>query len=239
MGIDVILENHRSLTAERRRDAMRMRLINAAISVFATRGRSGVVIADVIKAAKVSRGSFYNYYRTTDDLLADACHELSEEVVLASVEATQDLSDHVLRFAAGVHYVLATADAYPVFGQFAGNMGFGARAPQLDLSVMLRALMTEGREAGVFNIPDLAATCDMIEGTIVRAVARISAEGPPADSYHHAIVATVLRGLGVDATRADRVARIDRPVVVLPPEALLAVAQQDADTTITHEVRDA
>ena len=235
MGIDTILADHRSLTAERRRDVMRMRLIRAALYVFATRGRGGVVIADVIKAADVSRGTFYNYYRSTENLLADACHELSAEVVLTAAEATVGIASYDARFAAGVHHVLAMVEPYPVFGHFVGHLGIGLYAPQLDLTTLVRAMLAEGQAAGCFAFSDLSATCDMIEGSMIAAIAHHA----PTAQYRRAVVEGLLRMLAVPAARAEDLAALTYPPVVLPAEALLSVAQNDADMIQQQEVDNA
>ena len=239
MGIDSLLADHRSLTAERRRDAMRMRLIKAAISVFATHGRAGVVIADVIKVAGVSRGTFYNYYRTTEEILADACHELSEEVVISALEATEGTPDMVTQFAACLHHVLATADAYPVLAHFVGTLGLGPNAPQFQVDKLLSACLAEGHAAGEFDIIDPEASADTIAGATIYAISR-AGRGP---QYRCAVVSGLLRGVGIPVSRADALSHAIPPPVVLPPDALLSVAQSHADatrpaTTCNNETRN-
>lgn len=225
MGIDALLADHRTLTAERRRDAMRMRLIKAAIHVFATRGRAGVVIADVIKAASVSRGTFYNYYRTTEDLLADACHELSEEVVISAFEATDHIPDMQAKFAGGLQVMLATADTYPVFARFVGMLGFGPDAPQFDVTKLLRAGLAEGQANGDFSLIDIEASSDVIAGALVFAIARAERGA----AYRRAVVSSLLRGVGVPVDRADILSQALPPPVTLPADALLSVAQAHAN----------
>ena len=47
---------------------MRLRIIEAALRVFAEKGPDVAVIDDFIHAAGVARGTFYNHFRTTEDL---------------------------------------------------------------------------------------------------------------------------------------------------------------------------
>ena len=56
-------------------------LSESALLVFAEKGVDVPVIDDVIAAAGVSRGTFYNYFRTNAELLVAAIEELGNELV--------------------------------------------------------------------------------------------------------------------------------------------------------------
>ena len=73
--------DHRPRVAAERRTRMRRKLVESALFVFAEKGVDASVIEDVIAAAGVSRGTFYNYFRTNGELLAAAIDELGNEVV--------------------------------------------------------------------------------------------------------------------------------------------------------------
>jgi len=62
--------DHRPRVAAERRARMRRKLVESALLVFAGKGVDASVIEDVIVAAGVSRGTFYNYFRTNAELLA-------------------------------------------------------------------------------------------------------------------------------------------------------------------------
>jgi AcrR family transcriptional regulator len=84
--------DHRTRTAELRREQMRRRLIESAIIVFAEHGVSSAVIGQVIATAGVSRGSFYNYFRTNEELSDAVCMELAGELVAhAEAALTEDM----------------------------------------------------------------------------------------------------------------------------------------------------
>ena len=73
--------NHRTLVGHQRRQKMLLHLIDSAISVYAEKGIDATLIDDVIVAADVSRGTFYNYFRTTTELLAAVGEALSNETL--------------------------------------------------------------------------------------------------------------------------------------------------------------
>ena len=64
------LPDHRTRVAAERRARMHRKLVESALLVFAEKGVDASVIEDVIAAADVSRGTFYNYFRTNGELLA-------------------------------------------------------------------------------------------------------------------------------------------------------------------------
>ena len=61
---------------------MRTRLIESALLVFAHRVVEASVIDKVITAAKVSRGTFYNYFRTNEDLLTAVAEAVGNQMLL-------------------------------------------------------------------------------------------------------------------------------------------------------------
>ena len=76
-----VATDHRPRVAAERRARMRRKLVESALLVFAEKGVDASVIEDVIAAAGVSRGTFYNYFRTNVELLVAAIQALGNEVV--------------------------------------------------------------------------------------------------------------------------------------------------------------
>ncbi len=59
--------NSRSIQAQK----TKLKIYNTSIKLFKSRGFENVTIQDIAKAANVSVGSFYNYYRSKNDILND------------------------------------------------------------------------------------------------------------------------------------------------------------------------
>jgi len=79
-----------------RRQRMRLRLIESALPVFAEKGLDAASIDDVIAAAGVSRGTFYNYFRTDVELAAAVSDdsEIQGEVRLFCGECHKELREY-------------------------------------------------------------------------------------------------------------------------------------------------
>jgi len=211
--------DHRSAVAGQRREKMRARLIEAALLVVAAKGLDGAMIDDVAAAAGVSRGSFYNHFFTLQELLLAANRELAQELmgfVLAELAATDDPVEKV---AHGLSLFLALAGAHPLLARFAAGMGMSGLAQGSVADAVLPPVLARGMSEGRFATMPLPEARDMLAATLLASLAR-TARGETVDCP--AVVAALLRGLGVGADEAARLAA--RPVAPpdIPPESLVA-----------------
>ena len=232
--------DHRGRTAELRREQMRRRLIESAILVFAEHGVSPALIGQVITTAEVSRGTFYNYFRTNEDLSDAVCLELAGELV-AHAEMAISVEDTPERAVAlGTTTVLATALRYPVLGRFLGSLALSGETLMREMSVKLGEQLALGMERGVFHRADICMISDVILGTLRTSMLRV-ALGMTAplepEIYTREIVASLLRSLGIDAPTAAKLALIDLPAFQLPDTCIIARAQSRFDAS--HATKDA
>jgi len=59
-------------------------LVDAGLTVMATRGYNGTSIQDIVDAASVPKGSFYTYFKSKDDFAIAALEKVAEERMQAS-----------------------------------------------------------------------------------------------------------------------------------------------------------
>jgi AcrR family transcriptional regulator len=78
--------DHRTRVGRERRERTQARIIEAALRVFAEKGPDAPIIDDFIKAAGVARGTFYNYYQSTEELLEATAKWLQDDLIV-SIEA--------------------------------------------------------------------------------------------------------------------------------------------------------
>src|SRR5688572_6508878 len=76
-------QDHRVRVAALRREKMRARLLEAALIVFSQHGVEASVIDEITSVAGVSRGTFYNYFRTNEELLTAVAVEAGGEIAAA------------------------------------------------------------------------------------------------------------------------------------------------------------
>jgi AcrR family transcriptional regulator len=77
--------HHRTASGQAQKAKTRELIIQSAIPVFAKFGPDNPVIDDFVRAAGISRGTFYNYFQTTRELLEATMITLSDEVIATIV----------------------------------------------------------------------------------------------------------------------------------------------------------
>lgn len=216
-----ISPDHRSRVAQERRERMRQRLIESAMLVFAEKGVDASVIDDVIAAAGVSRGSFYNYFRTNAELLGAVGERLGNEMMEIIEPVVGGLADPAMRVATGLRLYLQLAVDYPLLGRFVSRAGLNALSPSNLVFEYLPPHIAAGVAAGRFADRGLEVALDLIAGTMLLALHRIS-QGATTPDYPAKIVAAVMTGLGVAGPEALRLAAPPPPAVTIADGSLLA-----------------
>ncbi len=94
---------------ERKRAASRAQTVDAAMRLFAERGFDGVTVADICTAADIAPRTFFRYFPTKDDVLAEPSRVMADHVAADLAVAPEGLDDaEVLRWALrrlGAHIV--------------------------------------------------------------------------------------------------------------------------------------
>ena len=200
MPTDLIVD-HRPRVAAERRERMRTRLLESALIVFARKGPAASVIQDVVAQAGVSQGTFYNYFRTQDELFDALAQTISCEVVRAIESVIDPLEDPALKIATAIRSFLHAVRECHIAAQFISSVGLRLINKLEFVRQVLTRDLALGREWGFFLSVSDGPAIDLIGGTVLMAVHRIAMGGQRAD-YPEAMTALVLMGLGMDADAA-------------------------------------
>ncbi|TMV48240.1 helix-turn-helix transcriptional regulator, partial [Thioclava sp. BHET1] len=73
--------DYRSTAASRRREKMRLRLIEATVIRLALQGPEGLVVEQITGTAAVARGSFYRHFTSVDDAIEAAKRALTADLI--------------------------------------------------------------------------------------------------------------------------------------------------------------
>jgi len=212
-------EDHRTRVGLERRERMRDRLIEAATLVFAELGPEVAQIDDVIRQAGVSRGTFYNYFRSTDDLLRAAVDRLSAEMVALVGASLDDTALPTERFADGIKAFVDLSIRHPLLldfvSQLGGNtLGSDVLTPALCPDDLVEAIAPEVRD----TLSRSLAHGIVKAGTLV-VLLRIRA-GSPVDL--DGFVAALQRALGHSVQEATRLAARPFTPLTIPADSLIA-----------------
>jgi AcrR family transcriptional regulator len=217
------IPNHRTRVAARRRAKTRALLLESALLVFAQKGPHAV-IEDVIAQAGMARGSFYNYFRTNDELLSELASEINNELLRAIDPVVQLSDDPAERIACGTRLLLHTVMRFPLFGTFMARLPFPtANSSLLGLRFMARDVAI-GVSAGRFRDISQRVAADLVIGVVLSAAYAVARE-PLDSSYPDASVRALLRALGLARREATRLAALPLPDFELPAGSILRRTQ--------------
>jgi AcrR family transcriptional regulator len=202
-----------------RRERTRRKLLAAAMTVFAAQGLDTPVIDDFIAAAGVARGTFYNYFKTTQELLAAVTCELSDEIVRSIEDVVAPIRDPLKRLATGCLIYMHLGVDLPIWGGFVMRTSAHGEAAGKLAGVYLPRDLELAREAGEVKYTTLRAAQDLVQASLSRAIHSVNAGHAPRE-HLRAVLALVLRGLGVSPAAAARQSGLPLPEIQLP-EALV------------------
>lgn len=202
--------SQRALRGQAQKERTRAAIVRCAIPIFADRGPDAPVIDDFAKAAGVSRGTFYNYFLSTRELL-DACLDALFDRLIGQIgPIVKPEPNPVIRLAVGGRLFYRSIQADPVFRALLGSVsGVGTLAVTFGRQDIAQAI-----EQQLIAIDDVELAKAVIHGTTVFALRSSPAHTGP-DACGDAVMRAILRGLGVKPRLIARA--LERPLPELAP----------------------
>lgn len=210
-----VVEDHRVRTGAARSEQTRRRLLLAALTVFAEKGTDAPVIDDFIAAAQVARGTFYNYFSTTQALLAAVTAELSDEMLTSIDVAALTFDDPVERMVCGCLLYMHLAVEYPTWGVFITRAGLRIDAVGKLVDVYLPRDLQLALNAGLLSFPSVRTARDLVFGCTMQSIATVLSGAAPREHIREAFQ-LALRGMGVSPDRAAALCAMKLPAIELP-----------------------
>lgn len=189
----------------KRREKMRLRLLVSALPVFNEKGTDLAVIDDFIAAAGVARGTFYNYFKTPNELLMALATAMGDEVVQIIDPLVLHLDNPVERFAAALRLYMQMALLYPRWGRFITQVGTSVATRGQLIDVYLTRDLELAQASGRLKFNSERVARDLAFGASLYGIETMLAE-PTLDCHPEQIVRSVLIALGVSAAEAETIA---------------------------------
>lgn len=204
-------EDHRVRVGAQRREKTRLRLLESALAVFTRKGPEVAVIDDFIAAAGVSRGTFYNHFNTTNELLLALAAAMSDEVLQIVDPLVLRFDDPIQRFSAGTRLYMQMALRYPLWGSFMTRVGprIATRGQLID--VYLTRDLELARQSGRIKVDSVLVARDIVLGSIFYGIETMLTEPTRAD-HPEQILRCVLIGFGLALEEAQAIASMPLPV---------------------------
>jgi AcrR family transcriptional regulator len=196
-----------------KRERTRAKILEAAFELIGNEKGLTVRIEEVCAAAEISRGTFYNYFTSLEQLFEILAIELSHDLNRALASTFDETQSHADGSNAAVQHYLNYARRDPAWAWAMVHLSaFGPAFGGEAWDACYRAI-DKGIEAGEFDVPNATVGRDLMTGTVLATV-RTTLRGGRSDPRviaHH-----ILRALGVPDARAKEIA--DRPLadIVVP-----------------------
>jgi len=195
-------EDHRTIAARKKRDAMRVRILHATMEVFAERKNLSASIEDVVKAADISRGTFYKHFASLEEAVLAVAHEATDRMTLDILPVYDVLTDPLQRISTGMRLFLARALSDRRWA------GFVVRAELIPHESILLDYIYHDLRAGAaeakLDFDNVTAAADSVMGATVEGMRTIMlARSKDPHAYISSVIRITLRGLGVSKENAD------------------------------------
>ncbi|HEU4620185.1 MAG TPA: TetR/AcrR family transcriptional regulator [Gammaproteobacteria bacterium] len=199
-----------------KRERTRKKILEAAFALIGNEKGLTVRIEEICAAARISRGTFYNYFTSLEGLFEVLAIELSHDLnraLVASFDA--QVRSHAEGANAAIQHYLNYARRDPAWAWAMVHLSafgpsFGGEAWEACYHSI-----AQGIEAGEFDVPNATVGRDLMTGTVLATVrTMLRSDGGPSDprtvAYH------LLRALGVSHSRAREIADSPLPDIVVP-----------------------
>lgn len=191
---------------ERRKARTRAGLLAAARQLFAAHGMEHTTIAQIAEHADIAIGSFYNYFRTKEELL-DALleEELSQQLALLELRQAH-VEDPAEKISIAHRHLVRSAQSDSDWAWLLVRLEVPFRAAWSVLGHSARSDLDAAIAAGRFHVVDPALALNASGGALFAVIhAQLVGERSQQADVLHA--EGVLRSFGLDRSEAAEIAR--------------------------------
>lgn len=198
-----------------KRERTRKKILEAAFGLLGNERGLTVRIEEICAAAEISRGTFYNYFTSLEQLFEILAIELSHDLNRALVSTFDETQSHAEGANAAVQHYLNYARRDPAWAWAMVHLSaFGPTFGGEAWDACYRAI-EKGIEAGEFDVPTATVGRDLMTGTVLATVRTMLRGGRPEPRViaHH-----LLRAFGVPDVRAKQIAERRLPGLIVPTQ---------------------
>lgn len=192
--------------------SVRERLLDAAYAAMSTKGFETSRIADIIEAANVGVGSFYNHFSGKEDLARAVFLHRVEEFGNELESAVKSAPEIAAATCFVYRRLLERAEDDPAWAAFILQLEPLFRMYDKLMRPHARAGLQIGIDNGTFRIDDLEAGISAIHAMML-AITRAMLVGDLSKQRAHRSSSLALRMFGVSDARAEELARMSMPAL--------------------------
>jgi len=192
------------------RERTKTLLLDAALRLFARQGVGATAIHEIAAEAGVANGTFYNYFRTRDEVVEAVSVRLAERLQEEITASAAGVTDAGERMAIGTRRFVMQAIRDPVWAAALIRVSTSRSAALARTAGPALHDLRLGRRQGRFSYRNEVAALDLITGTVLAGM-RSVLEGRAGAEHPSLIAGLVLRGLGMPTAEADAMVRRPLP----------------------------
>ena len=196
----------RAAAAENRKAQTRERLLDAAILVIGDKGPDASSVEDFVAAADVSRGTFYNYFPTMEDLLRAVRRKLTDALMAVLDAHLPSSIPASSRLATRLHSHFALVSHDPAWGWVVMRLDATRLGRTQAMEESFDRMYRDGVATGEFRQADPLAVRSLVFGTS-RMVQRDILLGLSNPEHKERVVALLLVTFGLTPEDAERISR--------------------------------
>ncbi|MEQ8801692.1 MAG: TetR/AcrR family transcriptional regulator, partial [Haliea sp.] len=189
----------------------RQKMLNSAARLLAERGDHGLTIESLISEADVSRGTFYNYWDSREELVNALWDHVGHNPFAAMQAAHNQVEDHAERLSIIARHSIRQAAKDATWGWLVIYIAESEHIFHHELISYPSSELEAAMKAERVRVESFAAARDMIVGTTIAGMRQLL-RNKESDNYPECLVALMLRALGLNRRDAKEV--VGRP---LPP----------------------
>ena len=188
----------------------RAKLIEAAMRVMGSKGVEGATINEITEAADVGFGSFYNHFKTKEEIAHAVFELLNEDLALRLDHISAEVEDVAQRLAYILLTIVRKAVVDPVWGWFLVHAQSALQVMENTYRERCASDLRQGIATDRFAIGniDVAVTITL---TALMGFVKSILEGSAAPADAHDLAELLLRMYGVPQDEARRVAKAKVP----------------------------
>ena len=228
--------DHRKTVAARRRAEMERRLFLVALELLSKKLPSEISINDVISQANVSRGTFYSYFDSLDQVFLALLTKLAEDMAPAADRLIVGIPDGATRIATVIRFLLHFSRRAPLCGKLMMQSGWPIVQSASTFLGNLQRDVELATEQGTFDKMHRSVAANLIVGP-TRGGIQLMMLGPSIPDFPEQLTLRILLSLGVDRAAAEHAVALPLLEVDWRPDGLvgemlrISAASGNAQTT--------
>ncbi len=229
------LSNHHHKVALEKKQKMKSHLMLSALDLYCQSSPEKVlVIDDFVKYAGVSRGTFYNYFLSTNELLTEISMNMSDEVLEIIEPIIAVLNHPIERVTIATRLYLRSAMHYPVWGRLITSVGPRYVVRDRNVAKFLTRDLKKADELGHIKIEDYRVTRDMFLGSVYYSLETMLTETVD-QHYLGLVIKTLLGHLGIQQNEVQRLYQLELPSEIEITTPFFTILKQHQSKGYDHK----